>query len=199
MASILSFTHLSYIIGLLLHIKHSVNERHQYEPFIKSRMEDGVLLILRLCNTTLQEMDVRKNTSKSMHTIKQTYFYKMHYWGWFVLTSWKREMAWFWLCPSSCCFLKCSCFADWRHMVIISAQANILLLSISLSFFFLNKKLSCVCLSFCRSGCPCQCGCWMMMLQWGWGGPSLLPSACCPPPARCTVTTAEKLRLHSDS
>lgn len=48
--------------------------------------------------------------------------------SWRVLTSWKRAMPWFWLWSSSCCFLQCSCLGDWRHMVISSVQANILLL-----------------------------------------------------------------------
>uniref|UniRef100_A0AAV2M0P4 Uncharacterized protein n=1 Tax=Knipowitschia caucasica TaxID=637954 RepID=A0AAV2M0P4_KNICA len=41
-------------------------------------------------------------------------------------------MPWLWLW-SSCCFRKCSCLADWRHMVIISAHASIVCL---FGFFF---------------------------------------------------------------
>lgn len=111
-----------------------------------------------------------------------------------VLTSWTREKPWFWLWSSSCCFLRCSCLADWRHMVIISVQASILLLLMRFLPLFQRKK---------NDPVP-------VFLFWGavvlvrvyWGddgvGPviSSLPSARCPPPARPHDASRIKLRLR---
>lgn len=57
---------------------------------------------------------------------------KTHY----VLTSWNNEIPWLCLWSSSCRFLKCSCLADWRHMVMSSVQASILLLPFKIWCFF---------------------------------------------------------------
>lgn len=46
----------------------------------------------------------------------------------YLLTSWKMDSPWTESCIWCCCSLerRCSRFADWRHIVIISVHANIL-------------------------------------------------------------------------